>query len=129
MENPSDRLYSKEHEWAKVSGNIATIGISDHAQDALGDIVFVEMPKTGASFRQMQEFGVVESVKTVSTLYSPFSGKVSEINTALSSAPETVNSDPYNKGWIMKIEISNPSEESALLSSKDYEAFLAESGK
>ncbi len=127
MNNPSDRVYSKEHEWAKVSGDTAIIGISDHAQDALGDIVFVETPKVGAVFHQMQEFGVVESVKTVSTLYSPLSGKVIEVNEELKSHPEIINSDPYEKGWIIKIELQAPTEQDSLLSAKAYEAFLSES--
>ncbi|MBI5701516.1 glycine cleavage system protein GcvH [Candidatus Saganbacteria bacterium] len=127
MENPNDRLYSKEHEWAKIDGNKVVIGISDHAQDALGDIVYVEMPKIGAELSQMKEFGVVESVKTVSTLYSPLSGKVIELNDGLSSSPQSINEDPYGKGWIITIELSNPSEKGSLLSSDAYEAFLKES--
>ncbi len=129
MNAPSDRFYSKEHEWAKLEGNVAVVGISDHAQDALGDIVFVELPKVGAVFHQMQEFGVVESVKTVSTLYCPFSGKVIEINSDLQAHPEVINSDPYEKGWIMKLEASNPAEKNSLLSAKDYETFLGEAKK
>lgn len=125
MGNPADRVYSKEHEWAKIAGNTAVIGISDHAQDALGDIVFVEMPKVGAEFKSMQEFGVVESVKTVSTLYCPLSGKVTEINTELASRPELINSDPYEKGWIIKLELANPAEKDALLSAQAYDEMLA----
>lgn len=127
MENPSGLLYSKEHEWAKISGNTAIVGISHYAQDSLGDIVYVELPKVGATFNQMQEFGVVESVKTVSTLYSPLSGKVLEVNQELVSHPEIINQDPYEKGWIIKLEISNISEKSSLLSSDAYSAFLKES--
>lgn len=125
MNTPSDRLYSKEHEWAKVDGNKAVVGITFHAQDALGDIVYVELPKVGASFSQGQEFGVVESVKTVSTLFSPYSGKVLEVNEALSSSPETINKDPYELGWIMKLELSNPSEKEALLDSAKYDEFVS----
>jgi len=125
MNTPNDRLYSKEHEWAKVEGNKAVVGITFHAQDALGDIVYVELPKVGASFSQGQEFGVVESVKTVSTLYSPYSGKVLEVNEALSSSPETINKDPYELGWIMKLELSNPSEKEQLLDSAKYDEFVS----
>lgn len=127
MATPNDRVYSKEHEWAKIDGNTAIIGISDHAQDALGDIVFVEMPKVGAELKQFAEFGVVESVKTVSTLYSPMSGKVTEINPDLASKPEIINEDPYEKGWIIKLAISSADEKSKLLSSEQYEAFLSSS--
>ena len=129
MENPSDRLYSKEHEWAKIDGSAATIGISYHAQDALGDIVFVELPKVGSNIKQMQEFGVVESVKTVSTLYSPYSGKIIEVNDALQSNPAVINTDPYEQGWIIKLEISNPDEKDQLLSSQEYENYIKESKK
>ncbi len=125
MNTPNDRLYSKEHEWAKVDSNKAVVGITFHAQDALGDIVYVELPKVGASFSQGQEFGVVESVKTVSTLFSPYSGKVLEVNEALSSSPETINKDPYELGWIMKLELSNPSEKEALLDSAKYDEFVS----
>lgn len=127
MSIKSDRLYSKEHEWAKIEGSSATIGITDHAQDALGDIVFVEMPKIGAELKQFAEFGVVESVKTVSTLYCPLSGKVTEINPDLSSKPEIINEDPYEKGWIIKLALSSADEKSKLLSSEQYEAFLSSS--
>lgn len=127
MSIKSDRLYSKEHEWAKIEGSSATIGITDHAQDALGDIVFVEMPKIGAELKQFAEFGVVESVKTVSTLYSPLSGIVTEINPDLASKPEIINEAPYEKGWIIKLELSNADEKSKLLSSEQYETFLSSS--
>jgi len=124
MKTPEDRLYSKEHEWALVSGKTATVGITFHAQDALGDVVFVEMPKVGAEIKQMQEFGVVESVKTVSTLYSPLSGKVLEINAELAGKPELINQAPYDKGWIIKLEITDEAEKSNLLSAQGYDSFL-----
>lgn len=121
---PGDLKYSKEHEWVKVDSGIATVGITSHAQSELGDIVYVELPKVGVKFVAMKEFGVVESVKTVSTLYSPVSGEVAEINSILSSKPEVVNTDPYGQGWMIKIKMSTPSEVDKLLSSKEYEALL-----
>jgi len=121
---PGNLKYSKEHEWVKVDGSIATIGITSHAQSELGDIVYVELPKIGAKFSAMKEFGVVESVKTVSTLYCPVTGEVIEINSSLSSKPEVVNTDPYGQGWIIKVKLSDPSEADKLLSSKEYEALL-----
>ena len=121
---PANLKYSKEHEWVKVDSGIATVGITSHAQSELGDIVYVELPKVGVKFVAMKEFGVVESVKTVSTLYSPVSGEVAEINSILSSKPEVVNTDPYGQGWMIKIKMSTPSEVDKLLSSKEYEALL-----
>lgn len=123
---PEDLKYSKEHEWAKISGDLATIGITHHAQDKLGDVVFVELPKVGAEFKQMGEFGVVESVKTVSTLYCPVGGRVVEVNSALGSEPEAINLDPYGKGWIIKVKMSSPSDAGKLLSSKEYRALIKE---
>jgi len=121
---PADLKYSKEHEWVKADGNIATIGITTHAQDELGDIVYVELPKVGTKFSAMKEFGVVESVKTVSTLYCPVSGEVTEVNPSLSSKPETVNSDPHGEGWMIRIKMTDPSELNGLLSAQDYEALI-----
>jgi glycine cleavage system H protein len=123
---PEDLKYSKEHEWARVSGDTAMIGITHHAQDKLGDIVFVEMPAVGTEYKQMAEFGVVESVKTVSTLYLPVGGKVVEINEDLGSAPELINTDPYGKGWIIKVKMSDPADLNKLLSSKEYQKLLGE---
>ncbi|MDI6731437.1 MAG: glycine cleavage system protein GcvH [Candidatus Margulisbacteria bacterium] len=117
---PENLKYSKEHEWVKVDGNVATVGISFHAQDALGDVVYVELPPVGKELKVMEEFGVVESVKSVSSLFCPISGKVIEVNSALNSSPQAVNEDPYGKGWIIKIEMSNPVEVNSLLSSQDY---------
>jgi glycine cleavage system H protein len=121
---PDNLKYSQEHEWVKVDGNVATIGISDHAQDALGDVVYVELPALGKEFKAMQEFGVVESVKSVSTLYSPVSGKVVARNEALNDHPEKVNSAPYGEGWIMKLELSSPADLNALLSAADYQKLI-----
>jgi glycine cleavage system H protein len=124
MQHPADRKYTKEHEWAKIEGALAVIGITWHAQDALGDVVYVEMPAVGAEFKQFEEFGVVESVKTVSTLYCPVSGKVIETNAELAKRPEIINSDPHGQGWILKIKMSSPAEEKNLLSAAEYEALL-----
>lgn len=125
MKHPEGLLYSKEHEWAKVEGDTATIGITWHAQDALGDIVFVELPAAGAEFKQLEEFGVVESVKTVSNLYCPVSGKVVAVNSELVKRPEIINEDPHGKGWIIKVQMSVPAEAQKLLSADEYEALLA----
>lgn len=121
---PGNLKYSKEHEWVKVDGASATVGITSHAQSELGDIVYVELPKVGTKYSAMKEFGVVESVKTISTLYCPVSGEVIEVNSKLSSKPEVINSDPYGEGWMIKVKMANPSELDTLLSAPDYEALL-----
>lgn len=125
---PAGLKYTKEHEWIKVEGNIGTIGITDFAQDQLGDVVFVELPAVGRVLKRHEQFGVVESVKTVSDLYSPVSGKVVAVNDALDGAPETVNQSAYEDGWILKIELANPAEVDELLDSAAYEAFVKEAG-
>lgn len=117
---PADLLYSKSHEWVKVQGGEATIGITDHAQDALNDIVYVELPAVGQSFKVEDEFGVVESVKSVSDLYMPVSGTVTAVNKDLDEAPETLNEDPYGKGWLIKVKLSDPADTKALLSADAY---------
>ncbi len=122
---PSDLRFHKEHEWVRLDGNRATVGISDFAQDALGDIVFLELPKVGVSVKIGQQIGEVESTKTTSTIYTPVSGTVSQINTALKDNPEVVNSDPYGKGWIAVIELADPGEVNQLMTASQYEAFLA----
>ena len=124
MSYPTDLKYSKEHEWVKTDGKVATIGITHYAQDSLGDVVYVELPAVGKEFKAMQEFGVVESVKSVSTLYCPVSGKVAERNTALENKPELVNAAPYGDGWIIKVELSDPAELNSLLSAADYQKLL-----
>jgi glycine cleavage system H protein len=116
--------YSKEHEWVKVEGKIATIGITDYAQDSLGDVVYVEVPPLGKALKAMDEFGVVESVKSVSSLYCPVSGRVVERNEALEKQPELVNDSPYENGWIIKVEMSDPAELNGLLSASDYQKLL-----
>ena len=122
---PAGLKYSKEHEWVKVDGNVATIGITDHAQHALGDIVFVELPKVGAEAKFMKPVGVVESVKAASDIYSPVSGKVVAINSDLAKAPEGINTDCYGAGWMVKIELSAPVELDKLLDAAAYTEFLA----
>jgi glycine cleavage system H protein len=126
---PADLRYTREHEWAKVEGNRARIGITDYAQSELGDVVFVELPKPGARVAQMQAFGVVESVKAVSDLFAPLSGEVTETNAELSEKPELVNQDPYGKGWMIVIALANPREVEALMTAQQYEAFLAGGGR
>jgi len=122
---PTDLRYHKEHEWVRLSGTQATMGISHFAQDALGDIVFLDMPKVGAVVSSGQQIGEVESTKTTSTIYTPVSGTVAKINTDLKDHPEVVNSDPYGKGWIVVIDLSKPAEVDQLMTAAQYEAFLA----
>jgi len=117
---PEDVRYTHDHEWAKKNGDVVRMGISDYAQDQLGDIVFVELPEVGSSFDKGEEFGTVESVKAVSELYMPIGGEVTAINDALADAPELVNSDPYDGGWMMEIKTSDPAELEALKSKADY---------
>ena len=126
MEFPEDYKYSKEHEWVLVEGNVATIGITDFAQDQLGDIVFVELPAVGDKVSKEDAFGVVESVKAVSDIYAPVSGKVLEVNDDLPENPEMLNEDAYGDGWIIKIEMSDPEELNDLLSATEYEEYVAE---
>lgn len=125
---PAGLKYTKEHEWIKVEGNVGTIGITEFAQDQLGDVVFVELPAVGRVLKQNEQFGVVESVKTVSDLYSPVSGKVVEVNGELEAAPELVNQGAYEQGWMLKIELANPGEVEQLLDAAGYAAFVKEAG-
>jgi len=125
MPYPADRKYTKEHEWIQVNGNNATIGITDYAQESLGDIVFVEAPKVGSELTAGKTFGTVESVKAVSDLFAPASGTVTEVNTDLATSPEKVNKDAHGS-WMVKMTLKNPGELDALLSAADYEKFVAE---
>jgi len=125
MSYPADFKYTKEHEWIKVEGNTGTIGITDHAQQALGDIVFVELPKVGATITAGKSFGTVESVKAVSDLFAPVSGTVAEVNQELATAPEKVNSEPH-QAWMIKVTMTDPKEASGLMAAADYEKFAAE---
>jgi len=122
---PADLRYTKSHEWIRIEGDIATIGITDHAQSELGDIVFVELPSPGRVLQIEETFGSVESVKTVSDLYAPVAGEVTETNPILGAQSELVNTDPYQGGWMVKIRMSNPSEADALLDASAYEAELS----
>ena len=125
---PADLRYTREHEWAKIEGKRARVGITHFAQDQLGDVVFVELPKVGTKVTQMKAFGVVESVKAVSDLFAPLSGVVVEVNQELTQQPERVNRDPYGAGWLVVIELSNPAEAETLLTAQHYEEFLKTAG-
>ena len=123
MSVPGDLQYTRTHEWVRREGDSATVGITDHAQDELGDVVFVELPEEGATFGAGDAFGTIESVKAVSDLYAPVSGEVIEVNSALEDAPEKVNEDPYGDGWIIRLRVSG---EGYLLSAEEYEKVLEE---
>jgi len=120
---PEDLHYSKDHEWVRVEGNIAVVGITDYAQDSLGDVVYVELPKPGDEFAANEPFGSVESVKAVSEVFSPVSGKIAAANDTLNDEPEKVNQDPYGEGWMIRVEMSNPGEVDSLLTAAEYEDF------
>jgi len=125
MAYPQDYRYTKEHEWVKIEGDAGTIGITDYAQNSLGDIVFVELPKMGATLEKGKTFGTVESVKAVSDIYAPVSGTVTAINEELIKSPEKINSDAH-AAWIVKVKLTNAGDASGLLSAADYEKFIAE---
>lgn len=125
---PAELRYTREHEWAKIEGKRARVGITHYAQDQLGDVVFVELPKVGAKVTQLKTFGVVESVKAVSDLFAPLSGVVVEVNQELTQQPERVNRDPYGAGWLVVVELSHPAEAEKLMSAPQYEEFLKTAG-
>ena len=126
MSNYPDNLkYTKDHEWTRQQGKVFVVGVTHHAQESLGDVVYVELPKIGATVTAGQPFGVIESTKAVSELFAPMSGKVVNVNSALSSEPQAVNQEPYGKGWIVEIEPSDPSQASGLLDSAAYQKLLA----
>jgi glycine cleavage system H protein len=125
MAYPKDLKYTREHEWIKVDGAAATVGITDYAQQSLGDIVFVELPKVGTEITASKSFGSVESVKAVSELYAPASGTVTEVNQELAASPEKINADAH-AAWMIKLKLKNPGELNSLLSAEDYEKFVAE---
>ena len=127
--NPTNLRYHEEHEWIRVEGKQATLGISDFAQDALGDIVFIDMPKPGTNVTAGQQLGEIESTKTTSALYTPVSGTIVKINAELKDHPEVVNTDPYGKGWIAVIELSDPAQVEKLMTASQYEKFLASQNK
>lgn len=117
---PKDLLYTKEHEWVLIEDEIATVGITDHAQSELGDIVFIELPGIGDTFEQDSVFGTIEAVKTVADMFCPVSGEIIEVNDALTDAPEKINGDCYGEGWIIKVKMSDPDEANSLLSPEEY---------
>ena len=124
MQLPENLHYTKDHEWILVDGNIGTVGVTDHAQGELGDVVFVELPATGKGLTAGESFGTIEAVKAVSDLYAPVSGTIKEINAALSGTPELVNKDPYGKGWMVKLTLSNPGELKGLMNAAAYQAMV-----
>lgn len=123
--NPADLRYDREHEWVRVEGDTAIIGISDFAQDQLGEVVYVDLPSAGDELVAGETFGEIESVKSVSELYAPLSGTVVEVNDELDGSPETINADPYGGGWMVKVKMGDPSQLDGLMSADDYEAFVA----
>jgi glycine cleavage system H protein len=127
LAQPEGLLYSKEHEWVKIDGDRATVGITDYAQDSLGDIVYVELPKVGAQVAQFGPVGVVESVKAVSDLFTPVGGEVLEVNTGLENDPALVNREPFEGGWLFKLKLPGDSQSAGLLSASDYESLVKES--
>ena len=126
--SPAELKYAATHEWARVEGDIVTVGITNHAQDALGDLVYIELPEVGDSLKAADEAGVVESVKAASDIYAPVTGEVVEVNSALVDSPEIVNSDPYHDGWMYKIRMTDPAELDDLLSAEDYDAAVEAEG-
>ena len=121
---PENFRYTKEHEWVRAEGDIGTVGITDHAQEELGDIVYVDLPKVGSQIEAGKSLGSVESVKAVSDIYSPVSGEVTEINPALADAPEKLNSDPHGEAWLVKIRLSAPDETQKLMTAADYQSYI-----
>jgi len=126
MEIPKDLRYSHEHEWVAMEENIATIGITDYAQEQLGDVVYIELPEVGTQVTKDEPFGVVESVKAVSDIYAPVSGTVTEINVSLPDSPETINEDPYGDAWMIRVAMSDPEELEDLMTAAEYKEFVEE---
>ncbi len=129
MAYPPEYRYTKQHEWVGVSGDVATIGITDYAQHELGDVVFAELPKVGVKVESGKSFGTVESVKAVSEIYSPVSGEVTEINGELQNTPEKINTDPHGSAWLIRVKLANPAEVKGLMDAAGYEAFIADADK
>jgi glycine cleavage system H protein len=123
---PADYRYTKDHEWIKIDGSVGTIGITDYAQHELGDVVFVELPKVGARIKAGESFGSVESVKAVSDIFSPVSGEITEINSALTDAPEKINHDPHGSAWLVRMKLDNASEANSLMDAKAYQTYVDE---
>ncbi len=125
--NPDDRRYTQEHEWVRIEGDLATIGITHHAQHQLGDVVYVDLPEVGATLNQHQPFGSIDSVKTASDLFSPISGEVVEVNSAVTDDPAVVNADPFGQGWMLRVRPSDPAEADALMTADQYGLYTQES--
>jgi glycine cleavage system H protein len=123
---PTDLRYTKEHEWVRLQDGVATVGITDYAQHELGDVVYVELPKTGTKLLAGKTLGTVESVKAVSEIYSPVAGEVTEVNPALTETPETINNDPHGQGWLLKLKVDDPGAASALMDAAAYQQFISE---
>ena len=121
---PEELRYSKDHEWIRVDGDTATIGITDYAQHSLGDVVYIDLPRSGDKFGTHEAFGSVESVKAVSEIFTPVGGEVAEVNETINDTPEAVNNDPYNAGWMVKVKMDNPGEADAMMSAVEYEEYL-----
>lgn len=128
MDFPEELRYTRDHEWIAIDGDVATVGITDHAQHELGDVVFVELPAIGEKVERAESLGVVESTKAVSDVFAPISGEVAEVNDGLPDSPELINEDPYGDGWMVKIRLASPIDTSGLLTAAEYRAFLEESG-
>ena len=124
---PENLRYSKDHEWVGVDGDVATVGITEYAQHALGDVVYIDMPRVGDKLSAHEAFGSVESVKAVSEIFMPVAGEITEVNDGLNDTPEAVNTDPYVDGWMIKVKMDNPGEADAMLSAEEYEEYLAAS--
>ena len=124
MNFPDNLKYTKDHEWIRIEGDTGTIGITDYAQGELGDVVFVELPPVGKSVKQHEAFGTIEAVKAVSDLNAPMSGSVTDVNAAVAASPDAVNKDPYGKGWIVKVKLSNPGEAAGLLDAAAYRSLI-----
>ena len=122
---PENLRYSKDHEWVMVDGDIATIGITDYAQNSLGDVVYIDMPRVGDTFGSHEAFGSVESVKAVSEIFTPLAGEITEVNDGLNDTPESVNSDPYGNGWMIKLRMAKAGDADAMLSAEEYEEYLS----
>jgi glycine cleavage system H protein len=129
MNIPADLKYTKNHEWVRVDGKIATVGITDYAQEELGDIVNIELPSEGDEFRREEAFAAVESVKASSEVFCPVSGKVVEVNEPITSTPETINEEPYDEGWMVRLEMSDPAELNSLMDATAYAAYVKEESK
>ena len=126
MPSPTDRRYTKEHEWVRVQDDLGTVGITDYAQDQLGDIVYVDLPSPGTQVKQLEKLGEIESVKAVSDLYSPVSGEVVEVNQGVNDRPELVNQSPYEEGWLVRLRLADPAELDNLLTAKQYDELIAQ---